>query len=301
MSAINDDPETFETQQTRSYRLSASVLASAALRKAAKSSPVVEELPAIHVAQHFLLHHPGWIQNRMVDTSEVLANSKGEPKNSKTPGETTTCLPCCIHCGGPLQPGYEGTTVRLIPQNGKTSRSRRRKLSRRTAKIRNQTKNAARGKQPQQTTLSQLGAYACTAFSESQQQRESEDAAFFRQAARSTKHELRNSRNRLSIRCPCHGTTVLQGFPRKKVATLQKPKEKQPTQSAKRTEPKSKKKQRFEDGFISVFKPPTAKMERKEQEPSSKRRRQQDMISGVKGKDQKKKNVLMDFLSKLND
>eukprot|EP00978_Attheya_sp_CCMP212_P035856 scaffold158478_cov52-Attheya_sp.AAC.2 len=66
-------------------------------------------------------------------------------------------------------------------------------------------------------------------------------------------------------------------------------------------EPKSKKKQKFEDGFMSVFKPLTAKMEKKEQEPSSKRRLQEDMISGVKGKDQKKKNVMMDFLSKLND
>jgi hypothetical protein len=96
------------------------------------------------VAQHMLLHHPGYLP-------VSLLREQREEKNSHTSIPTPhqassgvsasgsadpSCVhvPSCTHCGGALQPGYMGTTVRLHSVHKAPSRTQRRRASRSKAK-----------------------------------------------------------------------------------------------------------------------------------------------------------------------
>jgi hypothetical protein len=119
------------------------------------------------VAQHMLLHHPGYLPVHLLTLKDVrveveveveleLEHREEKNRNSNVPKQASYGLsasasasaivdsstdthvhvqvPSCTHCGGALQPGYMGTTVRLRSVQKTPSRANRRRASRSKAK-----------------------------------------------------------------------------------------------------------------------------------------------------------------------
>ena len=93
-----------------------------------------ESLPSWHVAQHVLdLLYRG--QNPSSSASMVVENSN--------PSSIKRIIHVCPDCGNILQPGYNGTTLRVVrPNNPKSSSSHRRTLRRRRQRLMKRRANA---------------------------------------------------------------------------------------------------------------------------------------------------------------
>ena len=309
------EKETVEEQRTREYRQVASYLSSVATLKthdclkqrsasdssndamnvslsSSSLSSSLHALPSVRVAQHLLTNHPGWIPLQLLNhrnddnnDSVTLSSEKVTPVRTRK----QIVLPCCPHCGAPLQPGFQNTTVRLqSTTSGARSRSQRRRLSRRVARIHQAKKKQA--KQSNTTPqISRLGYFVKEYFGD--------DSTSSSSSVLNHKLERINCRNVLQIRCgTCNGHTQLPGFPRPRVT--KKPKE-TPTKAVAASTPQSGINPTAD--FIT-FSNRTAAMGK------TKKKREQEvtMISSVgsskkRKADSKNKNKLMNFLSSLNE
>lgn len=128
-----------------------------------------DDFPSQLVSQHMLWNHPGYVPVSLLLTgtskdrkTTALSNHTNSSNLSKTnqtanviiartkkkaTSTTTTMsdqqsvvyLPCCLDCGTALQPGYQGTTVRLKSVESssftvRVSRTQRRRMARRRSK-----------------------------------------------------------------------------------------------------------------------------------------------------------------------
>ena len=140
----------FEEQVTSTFRQAACLLAARATKEArsfitanekAKDGPDMAVLPSLQVAQHLLIHHPGFVPTqldmRFRTSSETSTSLAGVfAINNET---NSAYLPCCKQCGSSLQANCNGTTIRVLPAP-RMSRSQRRRFKRKqhhkTSKIR---------------------------------------------------------------------------------------------------------------------------------------------------------------------
>ena len=198
------DPAIEQQQQTVVYRQAAACLASAAVQEARRAAVIRQEegnllwdaLPSTRASQHLLHHHPGWIPKRLLDDSTSKDfQSNNNQMQARKDGAMDDCLfPACPSCGGPLQPGLRGCTLRLVraPQQ---SRTQRRRKSRQTARAA-EKKKAAPHRKP---ALSQLGVHVQTHF-----------------GGETGAPTQPRSRNLLHLACACGAKTVFPGFPLRK-------------------------------------------------------------------------------------
>jgi hypothetical protein len=94
-------------QITTNYRQRACLLATAAAKVGDKNN-----LPSRQVAQYLLVNHPGYIPASM-----YAAFHNMNPSIDATISETALSnifVPCCRNCGAAIQPGLDGTTVRVV-------------------------------------------------------------------------------------------------------------------------------------------------------------------------------------------
>lgn len=292
-------------QRTQEYRLWTSLLASSALRDSISASNITEAeaLPAGWVVNHMLPHHPGIVSKGVLKTFYEEQEGKSSNMNDqgcslKQPSIDTlpgSFVPCCSRCGGPLIPGEDGTETHL-EATGKISRSKRRRLSRRTAKlIRNKQQLAPKPHQSNKQP-SQLRQYAVSNFDGLQSSEWESDPSRLALTVQAFRLDLAKSRNWIQVRCPCSHVTTFPGIPRsatKKDAT----KHKDPLLAT--DDPISQKKAKLS----------TASSQRKATLPSKRPIAEQKQppiatsLNNIHGKKKKrgKGNQLMDFLSSLNN
>ncbi|GKY99492.1 hypothetical protein MPSEU_000903400 [Mayamaea pseudoterrestris] len=138
-----------EEQITLTFRQTACWLAAQATRetkalnvKCAMDDNAPEELdtsllPSMQVAQYLLDNgHPGFIPAKL--HTELMSRQGDESITSETINKADNTvevyLPCCKQCGAVLQPGHDGTRVRVMAEL-RASRTRRRRAQ---AKLRRQ-------------------------------------------------------------------------------------------------------------------------------------------------------------------
>ena len=270
-------------QRTVEYRQVASCLASAAVQKARKAATQEEGtsldmLPSMRASQHLLCHHPGWIPKRIL-LQEEDANNTQSPKDAPKNKDQDICLPCCVSCGGPLQPGLWGCTVRLVPSKKRPSRTQRRRLSRKTA-VKKKT-SAQQNSRTQTKALSQLGVYVHTNF-----------ATVTMEPPRMMRPAPSENRNILKLACACGAKTTLPGFSRKPRRQL-----KQPPNSQKKAAVASSTIDHTLD-FLSLR---TIKQQPSDKAAGKRVKKRKGTISSTASLNRDSKNQLMDFLSSLND
>ncbi|GAX10244.1 hypothetical protein FisN_3Lh445 [Fistulifera solaris] len=198
-----------------------------------------------------------------------------------------TCLPTCPRCGGPVQPGCEGVSIRLLRQKS-LSRSQRRRLSRKTALIHKRAK--AKHIQKESSELSLLGKVIVTEYPHLQKQTS---------MRHTLSHELQASRNLAVVKCQCQWKLTLPGCPRNKSTykgqTVEKGGTKGRVSVPERRVVSHKNAKDFsqQNDFIAIGKLPKRKANNNGNDMK------ETMRAGKKKKP--KKSQLMDFLSSLND
>ena len=259
---------TREQEMTTFYRQKACLLAANAskggLERGAATSKV---LPSRIVAQHMLVSHPGYVPVSLLlnqmgddnDNAEVFSPAAAAKK------ESTIFLPTCCECGAALQPGWEGTQVRLKPI--KRTRTQRRRASRQSAKSLRKKKAEA------SKAISNLGEYC--------------------QQADKKKIPL-GCRNYLSIKCgACGDQSIVPGIRKQRRDTIGKVSSKTKDAMERKIPPEESKKgveKQDRDDFISLSR----------KAPSASKSTIVDQ--GRKKKKKKpKSDRLLSFLSSLND
>jgi hypothetical protein len=219
---------------------------------------------ANYVSNALLCHHDGLhsVQDDGVSTSSM----------------ERTCLPTCPRCGGPVQPGWEGVSIRLLRQKA-LSRTQRRRLSRKTALIHKES-----------SELSLLGKVMVIEYPHLQKQIP---------MPYSISHELQARRNLVVVKCHCQWKLTLPGCPWSRNVFKGKTVEKGGTKG-RATVPerrvvsqKDTKEFSQQNDFIAIGRFPKRKANNNDDDVK------ETMRVGKKKKP--KKSQLMDFLSSLND
>jgi hypothetical protein len=228
---------------------------------------------ANYVSNAFLRHHDGL--HSVHDDGVSSSSMEG------------TCIPTCPRCGGPVQPGCEGVSIRLLRQKA-LSRTQRRRLSRKTSLIYKRAK--AKHTQKESSELSFLGKVMVTEYPHLQKQISK---------SHSMSHDLQASRNLVVVKCQCQWKLTLPGCPRNKNTCKAQIVEKGGT-SGRATVPErrvvsqnSLKEFDQQNDFIAIGKFPKRKANNIDNDAK------ETLRAGKKKKP--KKSQLMNFLSSLND
>ncbi|GAX22349.1 hypothetical protein FisN_3Hh445 [Fistulifera solaris] len=228
---------------------------------------------ANYVSNAFLRHHDGL--HSVHDDGVSSSSMEG------------TCIPTCPRCGGPVQPGCEGVSIRLLRQKA-LSRTQRRRLSRKTALIHKHAK--AKHTQKDISELSLLGKVMAIEYPHLKKQIS---------MPHSISHDLQASRNLVVVKCQCQWKLTLPGCSRSKNTskgqTVVKGGIKGRAIVPERSVVCQKSTKEFsqQNDFISIGKLPKRKLNNNDNDMK------ETMRAGKKKKP--KKSQLMDFLSSLND
>ena len=107
--------------------------------------------PDVEVTEYLLPKHPGFISASLLQSVSHTDEEKEEKQMEEDPSSAApkkeVYLPICQECGGALQPGYGGTSIR-IHSAPKLSRSKRRRASRRKAATLRKSKRDRKQQQP---------------------------------------------------------------------------------------------------------------------------------------------------------
>lgn len=193
-------------ERTKDYQRFLSLLSSSNVRCASSEKWNSSFLPSVEVAEYVIPKLTGWVSGK----HNISNDSQSEQRDHDF------LLPMCSHCGGPLQPGFDGATAELkrAPAKVKQSRSKRRRRSRVYAKL-----VTSLGSQ----NLSKLGEYCFSLFPGGQiNDTKVETKSLMRKGRQVWDYECQRSRSHYTIRCPCRGLTVLPMLQRKQVSAATK-------------------------------------------------------------------------------
>jgi len=318
-----------------------------------------DDFPSQLVSQHMLWNHPGYVpmsllltetskdrnhSNQHVETTTLSnhTNSSNLSKTNQTANviiaktkkkATSTImsdqrsevyLPCCLDCGAALQPGYQGTTVRLksVASSNFTvrvSRTQRRRMDRRRSKLERISlvaSQANRNKKKKQTASSNVnnsgssnnallqGSNLMEFLKQQCQQRPPRDGY--------SQNQFADCRNYITMTCgSCGSTTQIPGIRKKKdgvpppnksqklTATISRVPTKDTKTSAAHNGESTKKRASAVD-FIALDDKASVsnKTRTSDKSPIGKRA----TISSLSSRKKKKKRpTTLDFLSSLND
>jgi hypothetical protein len=178
------------------------------------------------VAQHMLLHHPGYLPVHLLEDVEQreekedsATTTTGIPKQASggvlaDPSSmgVRVHVPSCAHCGGALQPGYMGTTVRLHSVHKSPSRTQRRRASRSKAKQMLMSNTRKKNRPAADSNLMEFCRARRQQQHQQQRQQQCGDEATIDRV-------LRDCRNYLVIKCGmCQSPCRIPGLPRQNTA-----------------------------------------------------------------------------------